>query len=225
MIQAWEYVARHVEAYPWDTTYMIGPLGLDRGQDGSHGWQPASILNATWDTPIWKANRRANFMLTEENKAHPWLFEDAGLRLEDSAALALQAVALYDQAIAAGSDKADDIRAQRDVVWKTARSLRAKSLHILETLAAQNARTVQDDERQFGIVTKRLEALLRKDVENQGGRAEVAEKLAEFQRDPKTWLRSNLHPDQGERVLKGYEAFSNATLDWSVWVAPTKNKE
>ena len=139
MLQAWEYVAQSVEAYPWDTTYLIGPMGLDRGQDGSHGWQPASIINATWDTPIWKANRRANFMLTEENKAHPWLFEDAGLRLEDAAALSLKAVAAYDKAIEQGSDKVDDIRTQRDVAWKAARSMRAKSLHLLETLAAQDA--------------------------------------------------------------------------------------
>jgi hypothetical protein len=217
MIQAWEYVAQHVEAYPWDTTYMIGPLGLDRGQDGSHGWQPASIINATWDTPIWKANRRANFMLTEENKAHPWLFEDAGLRLEDSAALAIKAVTLYDQAIAAGSDKADDIHMQRDVVWKTARSLRAKSLHILETLAAQNARMAQNDAALFANAVKRVEALLRKDVENQGGRSEVAQKLAELQRDPKAWLVSNLNPKFGEHEPKGYEAFSNATVDWETW--------
>jgi hypothetical protein len=217
MIQAWEYVAQHVEAYPWDTTYMIGPLGLDRGQDGSHGWQPASIVNATWDTPIWKANRRANFMLTEENKAHPWLFEDAGLRLEDSAALAIKAVTLYDQAIAAGSDKADDIHMQRDVVWKTARSLRAKSLHILETLAAQNARMAQNDAALFANAAKRVEALLRRDVENQGGRSEVAQKLAELQRDPKAWLVSNLNPKFGEHAPKGYEAFSNATVDWEMW--------
>ena len=60
-------------------------------------------------------------MLTEQNKAHPWLFEDAGLRLEDSAALGLKAVALYDQALKAGGSKTDDIRVQRDGVWKTAR--------------------------------------------------------------------------------------------------------
>ncbi len=64
--QAWEYVAQSVEAYPWDTTYLIGPMGLDRGWDGSHDWEPVHIPNATWDTPIWKANRRANFMLTQE---------------------------------------------------------------------------------------------------------------------------------------------------------------
>ena len=98
-------MAQSVEAFPWDTTYMIGPMGLDRHQDGSHGWEPASILNATWDTPIWKANRRANFMLTQDNKAHPWLFEDAGLRLEDSAALGLKAVAVYDQAIQSGEQQ------------------------------------------------------------------------------------------------------------------------
>jgi hypothetical protein len=221
-IQAWEHVAQSVEAYPWDTTYMIGPLGLDRGQDGSHGWEPASILNATWDTPIWKANRRANFMLTEESKAHPWLFEDAGLRLEDCAALCLKAVAAYDRAIQAGGDRIEDLRTQREVVWKTARSVRAKSLHLLESLAAQDARIVRADEKQFILVVKRLERLLKKDVENQGGRAAVAQKLVEFQRDPKAWLTQNLNPRLGEHTPKGYEQFFNATMDWSIWLPQPK---
>lgn len=218
MIQAWEYVAQSVEAFPWDTTYMIGRMGLDRNQDGSHDWTPASIINATWDTPIWKANRRANFMLTEEAKAHPWLFEDAGLRLEDCAALSLKAVALYDQAIQAGGTRAADIRTQRDVVWKTARSVRAKSLHLLESLAAQDARMAQADGKQFGLVTQRLEALLKKDVENQDGRPVAAQMLAGFHSDPKAWLASHLNPQLGEPTPKGYEAFFNATNDWSIWV-------
>ena len=207
--QAWEYTAQSVEAYPWDTTYLIGPIGLDRHWDGSHDWEPVHIISTTWDTPIWKANRRGNFMLTDEPKAHPWLFEDAGLRLEDAAALGFKAVGFYDQAIAAGGPKADDIRTQREIVWKTSRSLRAKSLHYLMTLAAQDARTVQNDEKQFPIVAKRLEALLKKDVENQGGNAAVAQKLAEFQRDPKAWVGKNLNP-------LDYE--TRTTIDWSKWV-------
>ncbi len=222
LIEAWEYTAQSVEAFPWDTTYLIGPMGLDRHHDGSHGWEPASILNATWDTPIWKANRRANFMLTEENKAHPWLFEDAGLRLEDCAALGFRAVALYDRAIQVGGSKTDDIRTQREVVWKTARAVRGVSCHLLETLAAHDARSVQSDERQFGRVVKRLESLLKKDLENQGGRAEVAAKLAELRRDPKAWLGAHLNSALGERTPKGYEAFSNATVDWKVWIPPQK---
>ena len=35
MIEAWEKVARGVESYPWDTTYIIGPFGL--GLIGSRG--------------------------------------------------------------------------------------------------------------------------------------------------------------------------------------------
>jgi hypothetical protein len=218
MIQAWEYVAQSVEAFPWDTTYMIGRMGLDRNQDGSHDWEPASIINATWDTPIWKANRRGNFMLTQDTKAHPWLFEDAALRLEDCAALGLRAVAIYGQAIQVGGSKTPDISIQRDVVWKTARSVRAKSLHFLETLAAQDARMAQADEKQFGMVTQRLEALIKKDVDNQQGRPAAAQMLAEFQRDPKAWLASHLNPQLGEHTPKGYEAFFNATNDWSTWV-------
>ena len=97
------------------------------------------------------------------------------------------------------------------------RAVRGRSLHLLETLAAQDARTVQPDEKQFGLVTKRLELLLKKDAENQGGRAAVAQKLAEFQHDPKAWLAANLNPALGEHAPKGYEAFSNATVDWNIW--------
>ena len=161
-------------------------------------------------------------MLTQDSKAHPWLFEDAALRLEDCAVLSLKAVAFYDRAIEAGSSREDDIRTQRDVVWKTARSVRAKSLHLLETLAAQDARLVQADEKQFNVVARRLEALLKKDVENQGGRAAAAQMLTEFQRDPKAWLKSYLNPELGEHTPRGYEAFSNATMDWSQWIPRQK---
>ena len=208
-IRAWEYVARSVEAYPWDTTYLIGPMGLDRPWDGGHDWEPVTIPNATWDTPIWKANRKGNFMLTEEHKAHPWVFEDAGLRLEDSAALGFKAVELYDQAIAAGGDRVDDLRIQREIVYKTSRSLRAKGIHFLLTLAAQDARMVQHDDKQFAIVAKRIEGLLEQDVANQGSRPEVVAKLAEFRKDPQAWIGVNLAP-------RSYE--SKAAPDWSKWV-------
>lgn len=209
MIQAWEYVAQSVEAFPWDTTYLIGPMGLNRGNDGSHEWTPVTISSGTWDTPIWETNRRGNFMLTDEPKAHPWVFEDAGLRLEDSAALAFKAVGLFEKAIAAGGDRTDDIRNQMQTTRRMARSLRMKSLHFLQTLATQNARMVQNDTKQFAIVTKHLEGLLKKDVENQGGRAEVAQKLAEFQSDPKAWLKANYVP---------FEYETKTTIDWSRWI-------
>ena len=219
VMQAWEYVAQQVEAYPWDVTYLIGPLGLDRHWDGSHDWAPVTIPNATWDTPIWKANRRANFMLTQEDKAHPWLFEDTGLRLEDSAALGFKAVGCYDQALTGGCDKAEELRVQRDIVWRTARSLRAKSLHFLETLAAQDARMVQGDPIQFAVVTKRLERLLKQDLENQGGSPLFAEKVAAFQRDPKAWLAENFNPLRPENKVARLPAHeTRATVDWSKWV-------
>jgi len=68
---------------------------------------------------------------------------------------------------------------------------------------------VQYDDKQFAIVSERLEKLLKKDVENQDGKGLVVEKLAQFQRDPKAWLTENLNP-------RDYE--SKATMDWSKWV-------
>jgi hypothetical protein len=108
---------------------------------------------------------------------------------------------------------------QREIVWKTARSLRAKALHFQLTLAAQDARMAQGDEQQFARVTKRLEALLKKDVENQAGNAVVAQKLAEFQRDPKAWVEANFNPQRSPAEFKnlpGHE--TRATVDWSKWV-------
>ncbi len=209
MIQAWEYLAQSVEAFPWDTTYLIGPMGLDRGNDGSHDWNPVTISSGTWDTPIWQANRRGNFMLTDEAKAHPWVFEDAGLRLEDSAALAFKALGLFEKAIATGGERTDDIRNQMQTTYRMARSIRMKSLHFLQTLATQNARMVQNDPQQFSVVVKHLEELLKKDVKNQGGRAEVVQKLAELQRDPKAWLKVNYVPFEYETKTK---------IDWGRWI-------
>jgi hypothetical protein len=119
MIKAWEYVAQAVEAFPWDVTYLIGPMGLDMSEKGEHSWDFIKIVNGTWDTPIWESNRRANFMLTDTKVAHPWIFEDAGLRLEDAAQLNFKAVELFNQAIAENEGLVEDIKKQRDFVNHT----------------------------------------------------------------------------------------------------------
>lgn len=209
MVQAWDLVAQGVESFPWDTTYMIGAMGLDKSNDGSHGWEPKTIPNATWDTPIWKSNRRANFMLTQEYKADPWLFEDAGLRLDDAAALHFRAAAFFDDALAAAGSNHAEIQMQRDFVRRTARALRGTSLHFLETLAAQSARLVAYDDAQFEKVRTRLESLLVKDVENQGGEVHVTEKLMAFRADPRAWLAANLK-------ARAYE--SVCSIDWNKYV-------
>ncbi len=208
MIRAWEKVAQGAEAYPWDTTYLIGPMGLAKGNDGSHNWEPVTIPNGTWDTPIWQCNRRGNFMLTQDHKAHPWLFEDAGLRLEDSAALYFEAVKLFEEA-AACSDMAEDIRMQSEFVWTTARALRGSALHFLETLAAQDARMVQHNDNQWSLVYNRLEKLLAIDAENQSNSDVILDKLETFRKDPKEWLKHNLNPRTYESIC---------SIDWSKWV-------
>jgi hypothetical protein len=209
MIQAWEYVTQGAETFPWDTTYMIGAMGLDKDNDGSHGWEPKTIPNGNWDTPIWRSNRRANYMLTQDYKADPWLFEDAGLRLEDSAALHFRAVALFDQALSTATSGSADIQMQRDAVLATARALRGTSLHFLETLSAHSARLVGYDEAQFDKVRGRLDDLLVKDVQNQRGAGDVTDKLAAFRKDPRAWLASNLKPRTYESVC---------SIDWSKYV-------
>jgi hypothetical protein len=46
-------------------------------------------------------------------------------------------------------------------------------------------------------------------VKNQGGRAEVAQKLAELQSNPKAWLSTNYLP---------FEYETKTVIDWSRWV-------
>ena len=104
-------------------------MGLSRDHDGSHGWEQITIPNAHWDTPIWESNRRANFMLTHEHKAHPWLFEDAGLRLGAAADCYDQAAAAYAEAIGHAAALAEELQAQQDELQATARALRGTSLH------------------------------------------------------------------------------------------------
>ena len=189
LINAWEYVAQCVEAFPWDVSYLIGPLGLDKSETGEHSWEYVRIVNGTWDTPIWESARRANFMLTDDDHAHPWIFEDTGLRLQDAAELAMKAVEYYDEAIAQNEGKVSDIEEQRRSIAELAKSLKGKSLHYLLTIAAQDARTVQHDDAQFAKVCERIERLLQQDIDN--GYAVAEEKLKQFKDNPKLWLKSN----------------------------------
>ena len=213
MIDAWEKVACGIEAMPWNTTSSIMHNVVTRGADGSHGWDPVTIPAATFNTPSWKTNRRANFMLADESKVHPWVFEDIGLRFEDSGNRLFEAVALFDKAISAGGPKVDDIRAQRESIWGVARAARGRALYYMETLAAHEARLVGGNPKQQAIVLKRLENLLVKDLENQGGKGPVAQKLEEFRKDPKAWLNVNFNP-------LAYQ--TSCSVDWNSFVPPAE---
>jgi len=78
------------------------------------------------DTPIWKANRRANFMLTQDSKAHPWLFEDAGCGWRIPLHWASRPLPSMTRPFRSGEQDRRHSR-QRDVVWKTARAVRGRS--------------------------------------------------------------------------------------------------
>lgn len=214
MKQAWEYMARGVEAYPWDITPSF--VGLSKGDNGSHSWEPVTISNDTWATPAWKTNRKAYFMLANNSKAHPWIFEDMGLLLNDSANLFENAVTYFDKALRSSHEGTKkDIETQRDNAAGLARGVKSYALHFQETLAAQDARLVGYDPKQWRIVINRLDTLLESDVKNQNGAKEVVQKLQEFQKDPRSWLNSNLNP-------LAYE--SKATIDWTKFV-PFQNKQ
>jgi hypothetical protein len=103
----------------------------------------------------------------------------------------------------------DDIKKQRNFINNTARSLEGKGIHFMLTVASQDARTVQYDQRQFDKVCVRIRILLEDDIKNGYKKAET--KLAEFDRDPKTWLKLNFHPLTWR---------SEAEPDWNKWITP-----
>ena len=83
----------------------------------------------------------------------------------------------------------EDIKMQRNSIAETAKSIKGKGIHYLLTIAAQDARTVQHDDKQFAIVCERIKKLLQQDIDNGYKTAEV--KLAQFNSDPKAWLKEN----------------------------------
>ncbi|MEI7673073.1 MAG: hypothetical protein WCK00_13260, partial [Deltaproteobacteria bacterium] len=216
MLEAWENIAQGIEALPWDVSYAVwnvthnaGAGGAMTTGDGFHNWEPVTIPSICTNTPGWKTYRLSNFMLTDEARADPWLFETTGLQLDDGAILLSEAVSAFDKAIAAGSSRSDDVRMQRKSISSLAVTVRARSLHFMETLAAHDARLVGGDPKQQAIVLKRLEALLVKDLQNQESAPAMAQKLDEFRKDPKKWLGVNLNPN----VLQ-----VNTSIDWNKFV-------
>ncbi|MBE0653415.1 MAG: hypothetical protein IH594_06435, partial [Bacteroidales bacterium] len=115
MIKAWEYVAQAVEAMPWDVPAGIG----GPNSKVEHNWTPVKLGNASFDTPLWKANRKSYFMLTGDKIAHPWIIEDAGIRFKDASKLEFRAVEYFDKAIAEGERMVDNIQMQRDHIELT----------------------------------------------------------------------------------------------------------
>ncbi len=69
--------------------------------------------SAVWMTPSWQTNRRGVYMTTEQQRQHPWLREDVGLRACLAAREFGRAAALLTQAVHAASDRQGDIRLQR----------------------------------------------------------------------------------------------------------------
>jgi hypothetical protein len=209
MLRAWELVSRAVESFPWDTTYGIGQMGLDHHRaDGKHPWVNAEIVSMMWQTPIWQVNRRGNFMLLDESKAHPWIWEDVGLRLNGTANLALKAVDAFDKALEVGSPRAEEIKMQRDNIADLARATRARGLHFLYTIACQSARTVSTNEEQFKKVCSKIESYLLQDLKNQGGAHDVQWRLDLFREDPRKFLKHHF-PVQ--------DFATTTTIDWEAW--------
>lgn len=208
MIKAWEHIAQAVEAIPWDVS-AGADVGMQRNGNSGHSWEPAVIPNATFDTPIWKANRTAYYMLNDANVAHPWIFEDMGLRLLDAAELNSIAVEYFDKAIALNEGMSDDIKMQRGFIETAGRAQKARAIHLGLTLATQDARTVSNDKEQFEKVCVRIKTLLEDDFKNGFSEGEV--KLKEFNSDPDTWLENNFHPLSWK---------SEADPEWNKWITP-----
>ena len=67
---------------------------------------------AEWETPSWKASRRAYYMVTSDVEQHPWLLEDVALRAHTASDRVEQAVSLLERAERT-CRRTDDVRLQK----------------------------------------------------------------------------------------------------------------
>lgn len=75
LLEAWESASQGMELFPYNASWWLRFL---LSNPETQNWQ--KIKSADWDTPAWKASRRACYMVTNEAEQHPWLLEDVGLR-------------------------------------------------------------------------------------------------------------------------------------------------
>jgi hypothetical protein len=112
MLEAWELISCGMEIFPFNASWWLRFLcKYPEFQD----WK--KLKAADWNTPAWKSSRKGFYIVTDEEKQHPWLLEDVGLRacaasrrLENASALLSVAVKL--------SDQKDDINKQRSDIVK-----------------------------------------------------------------------------------------------------------
>jgi len=81
--KVWRLTSEAVEMYPWDVSWLAREVGRSTPK---HALSAAILKGASWQTPSWQANRRVDFMRTDETAApNYWMGEDVQLRFEQTA--------------------------------------------------------------------------------------------------------------------------------------------
>lgn len=115
LLEAWEMTAEALEVFPWNASWELRTI-FKSPQEKT--WR--EVPRAHWPTPAWEANRRGFYMVTDNEKQHPWLREDVGLRALLAARRFRQAAELLTEAEGEATAKREDVRRQRQDVERAA---------------------------------------------------------------------------------------------------------
>jgi len=107
MRDAWELVSQGLEIFPYNASWGLRFLVSDPDVQTWRRLKPAD-----WETPSWKASRRAYYMVTNDVEQHPWLLEDVALRAHTASDRVEQAVSLLERAERT-CRRTDDVRLQK----------------------------------------------------------------------------------------------------------------
>jgi hypothetical protein len=198
ILKAWELSSQAMSLFPWDATWHFSQLAQLQASIGVyHTWDVAHIRGGVAPSPSWMSTRRSLFLLTEEEKLHPWVFEDLELRCAASSVKLLEAIDYFNRIDLAVLDKTyadyipanvSDLRKMEQIVTAIRCYCRESNLAFLMRKYVTIGEPIPDN------LIKRFEAIMAIDIANQAkslvanpGQPTAAEMLKLFRQDPAKW--------------------------------------
>jgi hypothetical protein len=205
--KVWRLTSEAVEMYPWDASWLAREVGRSSPK---HALSGAILKGASWQTPSWQANRRVNFMRTDETAApNFWMCEDIQMRFEQTAGkldAGLQAAGAVQSKVperyqATFAKSIEEMKAFRVRVLAYAYHLRETNLVNLIRGAAQQGLGLNKEN------IRELREVMVKDQQNMGSREPIGTAIRLLDADPGKFLSTYFLP----------WTKSDKNQDWADW--------
>ena len=205
--KVWRLISEAVEMYPWDVSWLAREVGRSTPK---HALSAAILKGASWQTPSWQANRRVDFMRTDETTApNFWMCEDIQIRFEQTASkleASLQAAEAVQSKVpeqyqSTFAKSIEELKAFRVRVLAYAYHLRETNLaNLIRGGAQQGLETNQENIRE-------LRAVMVKDQQNMGSKEPLETAIQMLDEDLEKFLKTYFLPSTK----------SDKHQDWADW--------